>query len=129
MSQFMRVLSAALILVFATASFAAINPQSVVAEDVATAGKLDEKLTGLGQLDLEQLINQDTVEDIFRTPAGGEKMQTASLWTCRAHTYCRNGRRISCWSQGYSCYSRADEGRAVYCEANGGARWSRATCR
>ncbi|MCB0367712.1 MAG: hypothetical protein H6624_12820 [Bdellovibrionaceae bacterium] len=94
MSQFMRVLSAALILVFATASFAAINPQSVVAEDVATAGKLDEKLTGLGQLDLEQLINQDTVEDIFRTPAGGEKMQTASLWTCRAHTYCRNGRRM-----------------------------------
>ncbi|MCB0367615.1 MAG: hypothetical protein H6624_12920 [Bdellovibrionaceae bacterium] len=128
MSVFTRILSALALTFFATSTLAAINPASSL-EDEGVATKIEEQLTGLGQLDLQRLIDTDTVEDIFQTPAGGEKIQTAALWTCRAHTYCRNGRRISCWSQGYSCYSQADEGVQVYCQANGGARWSRATCR
>lgn len=46
-------------------------------------------------------------------------------YTCRAWTTCWDGRRISCWSRGYRCYSSVTPGYRVYCSATSRSGYTR----
>ncbi|WP_373999696.1 hypothetical protein [Bdellovibrio bacteriovorus] len=70
----------------------------------------------------EEAMSLPDFAERLQTPQGDVENKT---YTCRAWTTCPNGGRISCWSQGYRCYSSVTPGYRVYCSATSRSGYTR----
>ncbi|MGZ3772897.1 MAG: hypothetical protein ACXVCY_05245 [Pseudobdellovibrionaceae bacterium] len=93
--------------------FSALMTNVAFADEVSPKGG-PESLENIFPLNNEKMTLPDFAERLA-TPQ--DKDHHDKLYTCRAWTTCPNGRRIWCWSRGYSCYSEYTAGYRVYCSA------------
>lgn len=107
----MKLLS--IILMVLTLGLSAQAAQNSSAEQPAGGSGMLENVFPLTD---EQMSLPDFAERLA-TPSPTSEDPNASSYTCRAWTDCYNGRRISCWSRGYRCYSEVSPGYRVYCSA------------
>lgn len=100
--------------------FAGLFMNTAFANEVTSEG-------GQGALEnifpLDEKISLPDFAERLLSPQGGDvRNQT---YTCRAWTTCHDGRRISCWSRGYRCYSSVTPGYRVYCSATSRSGYTR----